>query len=133
MELSNGYLRPQPYNLYSDATLRRGGWVNHSGASSSFSVASGFQGNIFLAEFYAAYRAIKDNGERYMHISLHCDNMSLCMVLNSHGVRHPGRHPLLFLIFLDELFAWIHLNHIKLTVSWIPSECNPADGPSRIW
>lgn len=125
--MSSRYIRPEPHSLYSDATLTQGGWVNESGVSSSYPVPVAFQENIFLAEFYAAYREIIENGEKYIHINLHCDHQSLCSVLNSHGVRHPGRHPSHFHTLLKELLAWIRSNHIRLTVSWIPSSCNPAD------
>lgn len=117
-------------SLFSDATLTQGAWVNHYGTSRNFSLPTSFQNDMFYAEFYAAYRAIMDNGQEYMHIQLHCDHRGVCLMLNNRAAAHPWRYQHVNALLL-ELLSWLKSNNILLTVYWIPSNSNPADGPSR--
>ncbi|OAQ25462.1 hypothetical protein K457DRAFT_129008 [Linnemannia elongata AG-77] len=85
---------------------------------------------MFHAEFYAAYRAIVDNGENNEHIDLRCDNMGVCLMLFQHTARRPPRYPHVSEL-LTTLLSWMESKNISMTVSWIPSKFNPADKPSR--
>lgn len=116
--------------LYSDATRTQGAWVNQEGTSMSFSLPNRFQCDMFHAESYAAYRAIVDNGENNEHIHLRCDNTSVCLMLNERATRNPRRYPRVSAL-LTQLLSWMNSKNISISVTWIPSECNPADGPSR--
>jgi hypothetical protein len=120
----------QKREIYSDATLTQGAWVNDQGTSMHFILPDRFQGDMFHAETYAAYRAIVDNGRNDDHIDLRCDNKGVCLMLNSRTAKHPMRYPHVSGL-LTRLLSWMKSRRISLVVSWIPSECNLADGPSR--
>lgn len=116
--------------LYSDATTTQGAWVNHKGTSMNFMLPNRFQYDMFHAESYAAYRAIVDNGQNNEHINLRCDHRGVCLMLNDRAARHPLRYPHVSAL-LTKLLSWMASKNISISVSWIPSESNPADEPSR--
>lgn len=121
---------PKHSNIYSDATLTQGAWVNDRGTSINFPVPKNFRHSSFEAESYAAYRAIRDNETKNTRLDLHCDHQGLCSVLNSHAVRHSQRYPQVGAL-LTRLFSRLDSKKISLSVTLIPSESNPADKPSR--
>lgn len=123
-------IHPPHLKIYSDATLTQGAWVIHHGTSLNFPIPSRFRNSSFETEFCAAYRAIKDNGTDGMRISLYCDHKGLCWILNHRALRRPRRYPQIS-ASLTELSSWMDSKNISLSVRWIPSEDNPADGPSR--
>lgn len=121
---------PNQFNIYSDATLKQGAWVNGEGTSITFPVPRKFRHSSFETESYAAFRAIKDNATTNTRLSLHCDHQGLCSILKEHVVRHPQRYPKVG-ILLTGLFSWLDSQKISLSVSWIQSKSNPADKLSR--
>lgn len=116
--------------LYSDATLTQGAWVDRKGTSMNFPLPREFQCDTFHAEFYAACRAIVDNGQKNRHIDLCCDHRGVCLMLNNHAARHPSKYPHVSSL-LTILLSWTESKHMSISVRWIPSESNPADEPSR--
>lgn len=115
---------------YSDATLTQGAWVNHKGNIMNFPLPHRFQLDMFHAEFYAAYRAIVDNGGNNEHVDLYCDNKGVCSMLNNRAAKHPLQYPRVSAL-LTKLLSWMQSQNITVSVLWIPSESNLADKPSR--
>ncbi|OAQ25460.1 hypothetical protein K457DRAFT_23081 [Linnemannia elongata AG-77] len=54
------------------------------------------------AEFYAAYRAIVDNGGNNEHVDLYCDNKGVCSMLNNRAAKHPLQYPQTLKVCIDD-------------------------------
>ncbi|KAF9343007.1 hypothetical protein BGX26_006432, partial [Mortierella sp. AD094] len=121
---------PKQSTIYSDATLTQGAWVSDRGTSKNFPVPKNFRHSSFASEAYAANRAIRDNETKNTRLNLRCDHQGLCSVLNNHVVRHPQKYPQVDTL-LTGLFSRLDSKKISLSATWIPSESNLADKPSR--
>ncbi|KAF9361033.1 hypothetical protein BGX26_006355 [Mortierella sp. AD094] len=119
-----------PHELFTDATLKQGAWINDDGVTSVFSVPEEYRHSSFESEYYSVHRAILENGIPNMQINLHCDHRGLCKTLERRAMRHPVKHAHLNVLF-KALMSFMESNNIQLKVSWIPSELNPADELSR--
>ncbi|KAF9206980.1 hypothetical protein BGZ49_001461 [Haplosporangium sp. Z 27] len=118
------------FNVFTDATPSQGAWINNKGSSRVFPVPNAYQHSSFESEYYTVHRAIIENAKPGMEMNLFCDHQGLCSTLQSRTMRHPQRHAHLNQHF-SRLMNFMQTNDVRLNVSWIPSEYNPADSLSR--
>lgn len=121
-----------PYitEVFSDASLNYGAWINREGSQKTFAIPEGFQSSTFASEFYAAQQAIRDAAPLGNIIHLYCDNMDVCQILRDRRIAHPVRQALIA-EHLDSLISFVDENNIQLSILHIPSNLNPADPISR--
>ncbi|KAF9167034.1 hypothetical protein DFQ26_006052 [Actinomortierella ambigua] len=64
------------------------------------------------------------------HASLFCDNIEAGQYLKDRYLLNPGKHPEIDLL-KKLILLFIRQNGIRLSVSYVPSNLNPADPISR--
>ena len=116
--------------LFSDATLKKGAWIDGRGNIKNFLIPKNFQHSSYEAEFFAAFIAISDNSIPDTHIHLYCDHQGVCSMLKKRAARHPKKHPGVNQLLVS-LLSLLKISRVTLSVSWISSKSNPADKLSR--
>jgi hypothetical protein len=112
--------------VFSDASLLYGAWIDIAGRQKTFSIPPRFQYSSYASEFYAAQQAIRDVAQPGSRIRLHCDNQGVSFGLTNRRIAHPVRHCQINQL-LTSLLSFMDDNQVRLSVVHIPSELNPAD------
>lgn len=117
---------PYIIEVFSDASLNYGAWINRDGSQKTFAIPEGFQCSTLASEFYAAEQAIRDAVPLGNIIHIYCDNLHVCQILRDRRIAHPVRQALIA-EHLDSLISFVDENNIQLSVLHIPTNLNPAD------
>lgn len=113
-----------PFTIYTDATLTQGAYISNN-VPVNFPLPFKYRESSFTAEFYAAMVAINNN-LRHKHIHLYCDNIGVCFVLKKGTTNHS-----MISAILPSFWRRLEQAQVKISITWIPSEENPADYFSR--
>jgi len=122
---------PAATKVLSDASLRHGAWIDCDGRQKTFAIPpQEFQYTSYASEFYVAQQDIRDIAPLSNHIQLYCDNQGVYFIIRNQRTAHPARNPRVEELF-NSLLSFIDNNDIHLSISHVPSQCNPADHISR--
>lgn len=121
---------PDIIEVFSDASLLYGAWINRDGTLKTFAIPERYQYSSFASEFYTASQTIRDTLPLGNRIHLYCDNLGVCQAIRFRYIAHPVKHALVEEL-LESLVSFIKHNHVLLSVRHIPSKLNPADPISR--
>jgi hypothetical protein len=116
------------FHVYSDATPWQGGWINQNGDWAAFDVGAWTDNRIFFTEVEAGLKSIHASLDRAHQpvIHLHIDNQGAAHCLRHGSSRFDEINTRLALL-ADRLSS----TRIRLAISYIRSEYNPADHFSR--